>query len=70
MTTQDNFHKYEELSTFLKGQGYNDTQIHQIISQVQEYEVDMRIDSIMDSIGNGQLDLEAVIGEALKRMEE
>lgn len=67
MTTQDHFHKYEELSTYLHGQGYSEQQVTQIIAQVQEYEADMRIDSIMDSIGSGQLDLEAVIGEALKR---
>ena len=70
MAQDDHFHKYKELTEYLHGEGYNDEQVQQIILDVQEYEVDVRVDSIMDSIGSGQLDIQKVIEEALKKLED
>jgi hypothetical protein len=58
-------HEYDELTEYLRNEGHSDAEIKSILVRVRQYEVEMQHDSIMDSIGNGSLDLAALIKEAL-----
>ncbi|MEX2092410.1 MAG: hypothetical protein WD971_07020 [Pirellulales bacterium] len=58
-------HEYDELTGYLRGLGQTDAEIQKIIARVRQYEVETQHDSIMDSIGNGTLDLAVLIKEAL-----
>jgi len=51
----------------LEQQGYSAEEIGKILVRVGDYEKRMQLDSLMDAIGSGQLDLEAVIKEALDK---
>jgi len=57
--------EYPELTEYLRGVGHTDAQIEKILARVRQYDAEMQLDSIMDSIGNGTLDLAALIKEAL-----
>lgn len=59
-------HEYKELTEYLRSEGHSDSEIELILARVRQYEVETQQDSIMDSIGNGTLDLAAMIQEALK----
>jgi hypothetical protein len=61
--------QYAELTEYLRGLGQTDAEIKKILIRVRQYEVEMQHDSIMDSIGNGTLDLAALIKEALGETE-
>jgi hypothetical protein len=58
-------HEYDELTEYLRGLGQSDAEIEKILTRVRQYEFETQHDSIMDSIGNGTLDLAALIKEAL-----
>lgn len=58
-------HEYEELTEYLQSEGHSASEIELILARVRQYEVETQQDSIMDSIGNGSLDLAAMIQEAL-----
>jgi hypothetical protein len=57
--------EYDELTEYLRGLGQTDAEIEKILARVRQYEFETQHDSIMDSIGNGTLDLAALIKEAL-----
>ncbi|RCS52820.1 hypothetical protein DTL42_08270 [Bremerella cremea] len=57
---------YRELADYLHSQNFSEDEIGRIIARVQEYDVDTRVDSIMDSVASGEMNLQAVIDEALK----
>ncbi len=57
--------QYTELREYLVNLGQNAEEIELILARVAEYENATQHDSIMDSIGNGTLDLAAIIKEAL-----
>lgn len=57
--------QYKELTEFLRGQGQNDFEISLILDRVRQYETETQQDSIMDAIGNGSLDLAALIKDVL-----
>jgi hypothetical protein len=61
--------EYPELVEYLRGEGHTDAQIDKILARVRRYEVETQQDSIMDAIGNGTLDLGALIKEALGESE-
>lgn len=61
--------EYQELTDYLRGEGHLAIEIDAILARVRQYEVEMQHDSIMDSIGNGTLDLAALIKEALGETE-
>ncbi|MFN3150525.1 hypothetical protein [Bremerella sp.] len=65
MTEND---KYPELREYLRGQNYSDVEIDHIIAEVREYEAETQVDSIMDSIDSGHLNIQALIDEALKKL--
>ena len=56
---------YTELTEFLKNRGHSPKEIEKIIVRVRRYERETQLDSIMDSIGKGTLNLEGLIKEAL-----
>jgi hypothetical protein len=58
-------HEYDELTEYLRGLGQTDAEIEKILARVRQYELETQHDSIMDSIGNGTLDLAALIRDAL-----
>jgi hypothetical protein len=58
-------HEYDELTEYLRGLGQTEAEIAKILARVRQYEFETQHDSIMDSIGNGTLDLAALIKEAL-----
>ena len=58
--------EYPELIEYLHAEGHTDAEIEKILARVRQYELETQHDSIMDSIGNGTLDLAALIKEALQ----
>lgn len=60
-----NNHEYEELIEYLRSEGHSESEIECILVRVRQYEIETQQDSIMDSIGNGTLDIAAMIQEAL-----
>jgi hypothetical protein len=58
-------HEYDELVEYLRLQGHTQGEIDKILHRVAQYEREMQLDSLMDSIGNGSLDLPVLIKEAL-----
>lgn len=61
---------YRELADYLQGQNFTEEEIGRIIARVEEYDLDTRVDSIMDSVASGEMNLQAVIDEALKETPE
>ena len=45
--------------------GHSDDDVAKIMQRVMRYESDMQLDSVMASIGDGTLDLTAIVREAL-----
>jgi hypothetical protein len=56
---------YAELIAHLRGAGHSEDEIEKILTRVRTYERQIQHDSIMDSIGDGSLDLASIIKEAL-----
>ena len=61
--------EYVELTDYLKTLGHSAYEIDLILARVRQYEVETQHDSIMDSIGNGRLNLTAIINEALGKVD-
>lgn len=57
----------EPLTDVLQEMGHSDEEIRKILLRVAEYDRDTAHDSIMDSIGSGEIDLAALIKEALRQ---
>ena len=55
----------EELAALLRENGHSDDDVAKIMQRVMRYESDMQLDSVMASIGDGTLDLTAIVREAL-----
>ena len=55
-----------ELADLLADKGHNAKEIQKIIARMRQYEVEMQVDSVMDSIDAGRFDLAAIIAEALR----
>lgn len=56
---------YVQLADFLSERGHSESEIGLIVAKVKEYEEHTQLNSIMDSIGTGNLDLTSLISEAL-----
>lgn len=50
---------------WLKERGHTTEEISKIMERVKRYEQETQLDSIMDSIGSGRLNMEGLIKEAL-----
>ena len=57
---------YIQLADFLRERGHTEDESGKIIQRVKQYEEETQLDSVMDSIGAGHLDLVSLINEALK----
>lgn len=58
--------EYEQLSEWLKTEkGHTDLEVEKIILHLRHYEENTQLNSVMDSIGSGSLNLVAIINEAL-----
>ena len=58
--------EYAVLIEWLKERGHNDVEIRKILARVRHYDRMMMQDSVMDSIGAGRMNLDALIQEALQ----
>ena len=58
--------EYSVLIEWLQEKGHSFEEIEKIMERVRKYENEMRMDSVMDSIGAGRLNLDTLIKEALE----
>lgn len=58
---------YDQLADFLRSRKHSAEEVERIIAHVKQYDLEIRHDSIMESIESGEFDLDAIIKEALKR---
>ncbi len=56
---------YAALVKLLKERGHSDEEIKLILAKVRQYDERTMHDSVMDSIGAGRMNLDALIKEAL-----
>ena len=56
---------YQVLKDYLVERGHGPEEIQSTITRVEDYEEKTQHDSIMDSIGTGGMDIEALVREAL-----
>lgn len=57
--------RYDPLVDWLRQKSHTDNEIDRILSRVREYENRVQHDSLMDAIGDGSLDIDALVKEAL-----
>lgn len=62
----DSAGEYSQLTTLLQSKGHSEQEIARIIDRVRQYDKEMEVDSVMDSIAAGRMDLMSIINEALK----
>ncbi|MGE0760490.1 MAG: hypothetical protein AB7F89_13435 [Pirellulaceae bacterium] len=55
-----------ELSGLLAEKGHTPEEVQKIMARIRQYESQVQLDSIMDSIDGGRFDLAAIISEALR----
>ena len=58
--------QYSEVVELLSEMGHTPAEIDKIMERLLQYEKELQLDSIMDSIGGGTLDLKGLIDEALE----
>ena len=61
----DSFDQYPALVNLLRERGHSDDEIARVLEKVRQYDQEMQVDSVMDSIAAGRMDLMAIIEEAL-----
>jgi hypothetical protein len=61
---------YPEVAAWLRQRGDTDDEISKILDRVRQYEQRTLSDSVMDTIGTGQLDIAALVDAALADSEE
>ncbi|MDA0281860.1 MAG: hypothetical protein O3B13_07180 [Planctomycetota bacterium] len=58
--------EYDQIAEWLKNEkGHSSLETEKIILRLRHYEKNAQLNSVMDSIGSGSLDLFAIINEAL-----
>ncbi|REJ68894.1 MAG: hypothetical protein DWQ31_06820 [Planctomycetota bacterium] len=57
--------QYGPLIEWLRAKAHTDEEIEKILSKVRDYESRTQMDSVMDAIGDGSLDIEALVKDAL-----
>lgn len=58
--------EYSQLTRLLRSKGHSEMEIAKILNRVRQYDKEMEVDSVMDSIAAGRMDLMGIIDEALK----
>ncbi len=61
----DSDERYADLIEHLRQKNHSDKDIELILNRVREYESRVQCDSVMDAIGDGTLDIEGLVKEAL-----
>ena len=61
----DDIYRFAELVAWLKEEGYSQEEVRQILDRVRRQDELTQIDSLMDAIGQGKVDINAIIREAL-----
>lgn len=63
--------EFEQIAEWLKTEkGHSDLEIEKIILHLRHYEENTKLNSVMDSIGSGSLNLTAIINQALSENDE
>ncbi len=62
----DGTSEYSQLTELLRGKGHTEVEIGKILDSIRQYDKEMEVDSVMDSIAAGRMDLMGIIKEALK----
>ena len=62
--------KYATLVKWLEEKGHTDSEIDTILAKVHDYDQKTLSDGVMDSIGDGNFDLDQLIQEALASPKE
>lgn len=58
--------EFQQIAEWLKSEkGHSDLEVEKIILHLRHYEENTQLNSVMDSIGSGSLNLEAIINKAL-----
>lgn len=58
--------EFDQIADWLKSEkGHSDLEVEKIILRLRHYEENTQLNSVMDSIGSGSLNLESIIREAL-----
>jgi hypothetical protein len=58
--------EFEQISEWLKTEkGHSDLEVEKIILHLRHYEENTKLNSVMESIGSGSLNLTAIIHQAL-----
>lgn len=58
---------FHEIAEHLRKEGLSEDEISQVVRRLHEYDQDTQIDSVMDSIASGHIDLAKIVDEALGR---
>ncbi|MEM1070281.1 MAG: hypothetical protein AAGG48_07245 [Planctomycetota bacterium] len=58
--------EFKEVKELLAEMGHTEEEVAKILVRLAEYEKEMQLDSIMDSIGNGRFNFSELIKEALE----
>lgn len=58
--------EYTQLTRLLRSKGHSEVEIARILDRVRQYDKEMEVDSVMDSIAAGRMNLMTIIEEALK----
>ena len=56
---------YAAIVDMLRERGHDEPEIQKILHRVRQHEDEMKLDSVMDSIGAGKFDLDGLIRDAL-----
>ena len=56
---------FQRFVEWLKQKGHSAEEIVKILAKVKQYDREMNVDSVMDSIAGGSFNLQAIIDEAL-----
>ncbi len=62
----DSAGEYTQLTKLLQDRGHSEEEIARVLDRVRQYDKEMEVDSVMDSIAAGRMDLMSIINEALK----
>ena len=63
--------EFEQIAEWLKTEkGHSDLEVEKIILHLRHYEENTKLNSVMDSIGSGSLNLSAIINQALNDEDE
>ncbi len=61
----DDIFRFAELVVWLKEEGYGEAEVGQILDRLRRQDELTEVDSVMDAIGQGKVDIGAIIRDAL-----